>query len=80
MPASLADLIAAQRSRNATIEPWHGVNHPRSNFYQPEPEPDVPPPPQWLLDAIAKVADLSARCDALIARNGVWTRYETGGE
>lgn len=28
--------------------------------------------------ALVKIAELSARCDALLERNGRWTRYVTG--
>jgi hypothetical protein len=30
--------------------------------------------------ALAKIDELTARCAALIERNGRWTRYVTGGD
>lgn len=41
----------------------------------PEPEPEFTP--TWLAEAFAKLDALSARCDAIIERNGRWTRYVT---
>jgi hypothetical protein len=87
MPANLADLIALQRGKT-----WHGVKPPTWPA-QPPAEPPAEPPtppvphsfqsaesPPDLAAAFAKIDELTARCDALIERNGRWTRYVTGGE
>lgn len=85
MAATLQDLILRKLTqdqetyrkmdaeRRATA-PW--VPEPK-----PEPEPQTEPAtPAWLLEAFARLDSMTARCDALLERNGVWTRYVTGDE
>ena len=75
--ATLQDLIKMQMIRDAQAYRKNPTLLPN---LQPQPAPEAPTaPPQWLVEAYAKLDDMTARCDALIKRHGVWTRYETGG-
>jgi hypothetical protein len=89
MAATLDDLIATRYGKS-----WHGIESPRSNFPPARPSqvhptiaealaPFAPQPSASALDfaaIFAKLDEMTARCDALIARNGVWARYTTGGD
>jgi hypothetical protein len=78
MSATLQDLIAAHAVRKLETAqvPARMVCSNEVTF---EPEPTTATP-LWLLEAFRKIDALSARCDALIERNGVWTRYRTEGD
>ena len=86
MAATLQDLILrkmtqdqeAYRRADAATRPWVPAKAPEPP--QPEPPQTEPATPAWLAEAFAKLDSLSARCDALIERHGVWTRYKTGDE
>lgn len=81
MAATLQDLILrkvtqdqeAYRRADAATRPWQPAKTP-----EPEPEPEREP--VWLTEAFARLDAMSARCDDLIERNGVWARYVTGDE
>jgi hypothetical protein len=92
MAASLADLIALQRGKtwHGVTPPAFRPAPPAPPPPAP-PAPTVPDAPtvptapteaqRAALDAaFAQLDEMTARCDALIERHGVWTRYVTGGE
>ena len=78
MAATLADLIKMQVTRDAKTAERKPLAVVADDSYLEGKTPTQSP--QWLVEAFAKLDDMSARCDALIERNGVWTRYRTGGD
>jgi hypothetical protein len=73
-----ADSPALDKSRVGRLPIDTRGQSPVPHSFQSTPEQQAMP--NDLAEVFAKIAELTARCDALLERNGVWTRYVTGGE
>lgn len=82
MSATMQDLLRHKLAQDAQAYRRMDAERKATAPWEPKPEPTQAEPatPPWLVEAFAKLDSMSARCGALLERNGVWTRYKTGDE